>query len=318
MKDAVLNILKQQNGAFISGERLANILHLSRAAIWKNIASLRRDGYEIIAITNRGYALKHAPYTLSQQEMQALLQTTVFGHPLMVLEETTSTFDAIRKYPVQEGLTVAAKRQTSGRGRLGRGWTAEPGGIYFSFYLTPRMEPQNAPFVTLQCALAICRSVQKIADCAIKWPNDLVIDGKKICGILTQTSIALDAIEYICAGIGINVNLAGFPSDLPNATSLLLETGAPIDENRLLCDCLTELENIFLHTSRADVLAEYKQHCVTLGSEVLVHYVTQQPEVRGTCMDILPDGALQIRLESGELRTVSSGEVSVRGIYGYS
>ena len=97
MKNAVLNILKQQNGAFISGERLANILHLSRAAIWKNIASLRRDGYEIIAITNRGYALKHAPYTLSQQEMQALLQTTVFGHPLMVLEETTSTFDAIRK-----------------------------------------------------------------------------------------------------------------------------------------------------------------------------------------------------------------------------
>lgn len=317
MKERVLELLRRQNGAFISGQRLAEALHLSRAAVWKDISALRKEGYKIAAVTNRGYALECTPDTLSKPEVEGLLQTTQFGRPLYVLEETTSTFDAIRQYPVQQGLTVAAKRQTSGRGRLGRSWTAEPGGIYFSFYLTPDLEPQDAPFVTLQCALAICRAVERYADCAIKWPNDLVLRGKKICGILTQTSVELDTIDYITVGIGINANLTSFPAELRNATSIILETGAPINENQLLCDCLMQLEQVFLHTSREETLADYKPRCATLNSAVQVHYLTSQPDVCGTCTDILPDGTLQIRLDSGEIRTVSSGEVSVRGIYGY-
>lgn len=318
MKEAVLQLLRLQNGKFVSGQQLANTLHLSRAAVWKDISTLRKEGYQIDAVTNRGYALKNTPYTLSKMEMDSLLQTTQFGRPLYILEETTSTFDAIQQYPIQQGMTVAAKKQTSGRGRLGRKWAAEPGGVYFSFYLRPNIQPQEAPFVTLQCALAVCRAVSKLVDCAIKWPNDLILNGKKICGILTQASMELDTIEYISVGIGINANLPGFPEDLPNATSLLLETGVPVNENQLLCDCLMQLEKIFLHTSREDALSEYKQHCVTLGNAVQVHYMTGQPDICGVCTDILPDGALQIQMDSGEIRTVSSGEVSVRGIYGYS
>lgn len=318
MKYEVLKLLKQQNGAYISGERLAEMLQLTRAAIWKNIAALKSEGYDIQAVTHRGYALRGTTRGLSAPEVEGMLQTAVFGRPFYLFDQVTSTFDAIREFPVQQGLTVAAKQQTNGRGRLGRKWEAHKGGIYFSFYLTPNIEPQEAPFITLQCALAIRRAIGKITDCAIKWPNDLVVGGKKICGILTQTSIALDAIEYICAGIGINANLEAFPSELPNATSLLLETGAPVDENDLLCSCLTELEAVFLHTSHAEALAEYKRHCVTLGREVRVHFITGQPDVCGRCTDILMDGSLQIQEPEGTIRTVKSGEVSVRGIYGYS
>lgn len=317
MKYEVLKLLKQQNGAYISGERLAELLHMTRTAVWKNIAALKSEGYDIQAVTHRGYALRSTTRGLAAPEVEGMLQTAVFGRPFYLFDQVSSTFDAIRQFPVQQGLTVAAKQQTNGRGRLGRGWDAKPGGIYFSFYLNPRIEPQEAPFITLQCALALQRAVGEVADCAIKWPNDLVVGGKKICGILTQTCIALDAIEYICAGIGINANLESFPSELPNATSLLLETGTAIDENRLLCKCLAELEDVFLHTSHTGALAEYKRRCITLGREVRVHYITGQPDVCGRCTDILMDGSLQVEEPDGTIHTVKSGEVSVRGIYGY-
>lgn len=253
---------------------------------------------------------------LNEKDLSELLRDSKIGKPLYFFDTVTSTFDKIKEYPRLEGLTVAAARQTSGRGRLGRSWSSEEGGVYFSFNLTPDVSPEEATFATITCALGAIRALKRYGDCRIKWPNDIVMNKKKICGILTTMGARGEKLDYICVGIGINVNKDFFDESLPHASSIKLETGREQNENIILASVLKEIEKIYTTYTNEDILKEYTKNCITTGSKVTVHYTDSRGDFAGICTGITENGSLVVQGKDTTV-TVSSGEVSVRGIYGY-
>lgn len=312
-KTNILDILRA-DGGYVSGEAISARLGITRSAVWKSIAALKKDGFAITAVTNKGYKLDGESARLNEDSARALLDTEFLGRPLYLFDTVSSTFDKIAEYPRTHGLTVAAKVQTNGRGRLGRDWKSDSGGVYFSFNLMPMIPPSEVTFITVICALGTVKALSQYGDCRIKWPNDIVLNGKKICGILTTMSICEGETEYVCVGIGINADKTDFEG-LPNATSIKNETGRACDENKLLTDVLKSIEKEYMR-GRDAVLDEYKKYCITLGSTVAVHYADGRESFVGKCTGITDDGALTVT-DGTSTVTVSSGEVSVRGLYGY-
>lgn len=253
---------------------------------------------------------------LSKKDLSELLCDSKIGKPLYFFDSVTSTFDKIKEYPRLEGLTVVAKKQTSGRGRLGRSWSSEEGGVYLSFNLTPDASPEEATFTTITCALGVVKALKKYGDCHIKWPNDIVMNKKKICGILTTMGASGENLDYICVGIGINVNKDSFDESLPHASSIKLETGKEQNENTILASVLKSIEEVYTSYTKEDILKEYTENCITIGSTVTVHYTDSRGDFIGLCTGITDNGSLVVQGKENTV-TVSSGEVSVRGIYGY-
>lgn len=312
-KDEVLKLLKNSGGEYVSGEKISRELNITRTAVWKAINSLRSEGFTISSATNKGYRLAVEGVHLSRAALSAR-KKTVIGGELHFFESVTSTFDKLAEFEPKEGLTVIAAQQTSGRGRLGRNWDSGRGGVYFSFMLLPPIDADTAPFITLICALAVQRALSEYTDCKIKWPNDIVCGGRKLCGILTKTSLTENEVENVCVGIGINVNNGGFGGELANATSLKEICGHEIDENKLFERVAAELDRAYYRESRADVLSDYKMVCANLGKHITVHYANGKRDIPGVCTDILPDGSMNVDTENGTIN-VNSGEVSVKGIY---
>jgi BirA family biotin operon repressor/biotin-[acetyl-CoA-carboxylase] ligase len=242
------------------------------------------------------------------------LETEFMGKPLYIFDTVSSTFDKIAEFPRTEGLTVIAHRQTNGRGRLGRSWSSDEGGIYMSFNLTPSLSPKDASELTIPCALGVAKALRRYGDCKIKWPNDIVLNGKKICGILSTMGISDGKTDYVCVGIGINTNQTEF-SDLPNASSIRILTGNMCNENQIICDILKNIEKEYI-SDKKSVLEQYKNYCLTLGSTVTVHYCDDREDFQGECIDITESGLLVVKNDDNTIY-VSSGEVSVRGLYGY-
>lgn len=255
-------------------------------------------------------------FEISEYHISSALKTKVLGKPLYFFDTVTSTFDKISEYPRIEGLTVVAKEQTAGRGRLGRSWSSDKGGVYFSFNLTPDITPEEATFATVTCALGTLKALDKYGKCAIKWPNDIVMNGKKICGILTTMGASSQKLEYICVGIGINVNKDCFDKTLPHASSIKTETGKIQNENEVLASVLASIENVYTTYSKQDILREYAENCITKDSIVTVHYTDNRGDFQGKCLGITESGSLVVQ-KGKETVTVNSGEVSVRGLYGY-
>lgn len=247
------------------------------------------------------------------------LNTNYLGKSLHVYESVTSTNDVIRDFPRENGLTIIAKSQTNGRGRLGRSWASDDGGIYMSFMLTPPFEVADAPVITIIAGLSVCMAIEKLIHCHIKWPNDIVINGKKVCGILAQGIASNGQTDTVIVGIGVNANTKEFASEIENtATSIGLECRKEIDENALICDILDNFENIYYNYDLTSIIDIFKEKCITLNSEVTVHFHSGKDDIKGVCTDILPDASLEVTTANGERICVSSGEVSVRGIYGYA
>ena len=247
------------------------------------------------------------------------LNTNYLGKDLHVYECVSSTNDVIREFSHQNGLTVIAKSQTNGRGRLGRSWLSTGGGIYLSFMLTPPFKVLEAPIITIIAGVAVCLAIEKLAPCHIKWPNDIVINQKKVCGILVQGFASGGKTNGVIVGIGVNANTKDFADDIKNtATSINLECGRVIDENGLICDILENFEKLYHNTDKNLVMDIFKKKCITLNSEVAVHFHLRNGDIKGICTDILPDATLEVTTDNGEKIRVSSGEVSVRGIYGYA
>ncbi len=247
------------------------------------------------------------------------LNTNCIGKPLYVYESVSSTNDVIRRFERENGLTVIAKSQTNGRGRLGRSWTSDEGGIYMSFMITPPFEIEEIPVITIIAGLSVCLSIEKFVPCRIKWPNDIVINGKKVCGILAQGISSEGKTDAVIVGIGVNANTKSFSGDIENtATSIVIECEKDVDENTLICDILENFEKLYYITDKAKVMDIFKQKCITLNSEVTVHFHSGKDDIKGVCTDILPDASLEVTTDKGEKICVSSGEVSVRGIYGYA
>ena len=228
-----------------------------------------------------------------------------------------------------EGTLVVAEEQTAGKGRRGRGWASEPGiGIWMSLILRPQLKPQQAASVTLVAAMAVAKGIRECCglETGIKWPNDVVINGKKVCGILTETSSEPDYIHYAVPGIGINANTPEFPEELRDrATSIYLETGKKTDRNALIAAVMNAFSDYYrryLETADLSLLKdEYDAMLVNMNREVLILYgmvedADPEKSEKGVAKGIAPSGALLVETEAG-LKEVLSGEVSVRGVYGY-
>ena len=320
-KEDVLSLLEHAD-APVSGEQMCKTLGISRAAVWKAIESLRADGYDIEAATRRGYRLCTHP--LSQQTLEELLSGESWLSRLIVLPEVDSTNNYLKTLAADgapDGTAVLSRKQTAGRGRRGRSFLSEPGGLYLSFLLRPHEPAQALLHLTALAGLCVCNAVEAVTgmQAGIKWPNDPVLNGKKLCGILTELSMSLETQEpeYVVIGIGINCNQAAFPPELDMATSLRIETGASVDVNAIAAALLRELHRMreeFLSRKDAWVQA-FSEKCLTVGKDIQILRNGEAAQAKAT--GIGPDAELLVEYPDGRTGAVASGEVSVRGLYGY-
>ena len=324
MRTEILKILKSEEG-YVSGQELCGLLGVSRTAVWKAVQQLQTEGYEIEAKRNRGYRLTEGKDVFTATEIKSLLNTKRVGQNLVFLESVDSTNNEARRRAEQgapDGTLVVALEQSAGKGRRGRSWVSAPGGgIWMSLLLRPEFMPENASMLTLLAAMAVQTGIRQAAgiEGQIKWPNDVVLDGKKVCGILTEMSTEMECIRYVVIGIGINVDICEFPEEIRQvATSIRLCTGKTVRRARLAAAVAEAWEYYyekFLETMDLSLLMEeYNRMLVNIGGEVKV--LAPKGDYTGVSRGINEKGELLV--ETGEgISTVMSGEVSVRGIYGY-
>jgi BirA family biotin operon repressor/biotin-[acetyl-CoA-carboxylase] ligase len=315
--DAKILSALRANQDGVSGADLAEQLGITRAAIWGRIEELRRLGYEIEAGPHFGYRLVlHADDLLAR-----LGKTKVIGRDIRVFEQTTSTNDVIEKLArdgVKEGAVVFAESQTKGRGRLGRKWIS-PGrkGLWFSVLLRPDLRPQETTQLTVASVTALRRAIQSETGLhpEIKWPNDIVIGGKKVAGILTELSAELDRVRHVILGIGVDVNLGAgeFPPELRKlATSLKIESGRAISRAELATAILRELDADYARICGggfAEVADEWQEHCKTIGRQVTIQIGERR--IRGRAESLDDDGALLLRTDHGRLERITGGDVTL-------
>jgi BirA family biotin operon repressor/biotin-[acetyl-CoA-carboxylase] ligase len=328
----MLTLLRKAAGAYVSGEQAARQLGLSRTAVWKAVDALRSDGYAIEARTGLGYRLTAAPNVLTEAEIRTFLGPTgTVGREILCLDEVDSTNTWAKRLALSgasDGTVAAANYQSAGRGRLNRAFQSPRNqGVYLTALLRPELPPQRLLPATALCAVAVRRAIQKTTGLQpqIKWANDLVIGGKKLCGILTEMSLEGESgsVQYLVMGIGVNV-LQGPEDFSPEvrtmATSLRMELGASVSRPELAAAEIQELDGLYtaLRTGEtAQYLEEYRRSCVTLGREVqLLRADGTREHVRA--LDIDEDFGLVVRGDGGREFTVRSGEASVRGMYGYA
>lgn len=325
MKTEILRCLKEAKD-YISGQELCERLGVSRTAVWKVIRQLQEEGYEIEAVRNRGYRLVESGDVLSQAELESLIKTETAGRRVTYFDQVDSTNNEARRLAEQgapDGTLVVAELQTSGKGRRGRSWTSPPGtGIWMSLILRPDFAPLHASMLTLAAAMAVETGIRQATglDCRIKWPNDIVLEGKKICGILTEMSTEEDCIRYVVIGIGINVNIREFPEEIrETATSLVLVSGEQVRRAPIVAAVIEAWERYygrFKETLDMSLLkSEYNARLVNREREVKV--LAPKGDYCGISRGINDRGELLVELEDGQVREVISGEVSVRGVYGY-
>ena len=325
MKAEILQMLRE-SGDFVSGQELCERFAVSRTAVWKSIQQLQKEGYQIEAVTRKGYRLEGVPDTVAAAEVESLLRTQWIARPVKYFEQITSTNQYAKQMGEEdapEGMLVVADCQTKGRGRSGRSWATPPGkNIAMSLLLRPPLAPERISMVTLVMGMAVACACRKLyaLPVQIKWPNDVVIGGKKLCGILTEMSTEITAVSYIVIGTGINVNMTQFPEELiSTATSLVLELGREVNRAELIACVMEEFEG-FYQTFLADgdlrsLRGSYNDLLANRDRGVRV--LEPGHEYDGTAEGIDDRGQLLVRLEDGSVNAVYAGEVSVRGIYGY-
>lgn len=315
MDDKILNIFRASNGEFISGEEISEKLKISRAAVWKHIEQLRKEGYEITGEPHVGYRLIGLPDRLIPDEISYHLGTKIMGKEIYSYESTDSTMDIAHRLAQSgspEGTVVFSEGQAKGRGRMGRQWLSPKGkGIYFSFLLKPKVAPNEAPKITLMAAVAVARAIRTATDLSalIKWPNDILIAGRKICGILTEMSAEVNTVRYLILGIGINVNTD--KEHLPKgASSLKIESGRNITRLELAKELLREMEkqyHRFKTKGFEEIITEWRALSYMFGERVKV--TCQDKRIEGYAVDIDQNGALVVRMDNGFAQHIMAGDV---------
>ena len=311
----------------VSGQELCEKLGVSRTAVWKVIKQLQAEGYDIEAVTNKGYRLLSYPNILSGSELMSRMNTKWAGQRVYYRKETESTNEDA-KYLAEEGMEhgslVVADSQTGGRGRRGREWISPPGeAISMSLLLRPDFSPNKAPMLTLLMAVSVAEVISGLYQdlkVSIKWPNDVLVSERKVCGILTEMSAEPDFIHHVVIGVGINVNQTYFPKEVEDiAISLRMAHGEMLDRAQIIVGIMDYFEYYYgIFAERLDVsdfVNIYDSYLVNRGREVRV--LDPKGEYEGVAEGINDKGELIVHLKDGSVRTVASGEVSVRGIGGY-
>lgn len=324
MKREILAILRERNG-FVSGQELCSVFSVSRTAVWKAVNQLKAEGWQIESVQNRGYRLTGAPDALTEETIGGRLHTAWAAKTLYCLDTVDSTNNYAKKLGEEgapHGTLVTAEVQEAGKGRRGRVWKTPRGSsIAMSLLLRPSLQPELASQLTLVMGLAAAKAFRELTglDAGIKWPNDVVIRGRKLCGILTEMSTEMLSIHYVVIGIGINVNMTEFPEDIRNvATSLALECGKTVDRAAVAALCMDYFEKYYDAFAAAGDLtglrADYEELLVNRNEKVCV--LEPGHEYTGIARGIDSRGELLVETEEGT-KAVYAGEVSVRGVYGY-
>lgn len=327
-REKVLSLLLEHPSESLSGEAMSRTLGVSRAAVWKAIEALRQEGYVIISAPNRGYQLESAPDRVREGELTGPLAGCLVGSTLACLDTIDSTNTECKRRAMAgapEGLVVLAEEQTGGRGRLGRAFQSPKGcGLYLSALLRPKLEPAEAADFTAWVAVAVCDGIQAVCGVRprIKWTNDIVLNGKKLVGILTELGLESEtnSLQYLVTGIGINVNhrTEDFGVDIQNvAISLAQALGHPVRRSRLAAEIIRALDRMYADFPRnkEEYLEKYRADCLTPGNQVqLITPITRQ---EAFAVGIDDQFRLVVELPDGTRKALSAGEVSVRGMYGY-
>ncbi len=340
MKYVILKLLKQAAPDYVTGAELGDRFGVSRTAVWKYIGELRQEGYLIEAASKKGYRLISSEGLMNPFEITNNLGTRIVGREVLCYETLPSTNMQAAKLAAEgceEGLAVIAFEQTRGRGRLGRSWESPPDkGIYMSVVLRPPMAPAETQIFTLAAAVAAVKAIYNVTGLktGIKWPNDIVAGGRKICGILLEMNSEADRVNHIVLGIGINYSQTArdFPDELQDRASSVImalkeSENLSCDENiessnagrlALVRAVLRELDEVLLDVfngNNGSILDSWREYSATLGREV--RFALRDVEFTGIAEDITDDGRLVVSCNDGIRRELVSGEVSVRGIYGY-
>lgn len=318
-------MLRESND-YVSGQQLCEKLGVSRTAVWKAINQLKEEGYQVEAVRNRGYHIVESPDVISKEEIVSMIDTNWAGQEVYYYNITDSTNIRAKQLGDEgapHGTLVTADQQSAGRGRRGRGWESPPGcSVYMSILLRPDIPPVKAPMLTLVMALSVAGSLKDCTglDVQIKWPNDIILNGKKLVGILTEMSTEIDYINHVVIGVGINVNMEYLPEEIQDkATSLRLETGHVVRRSELIASTMKQFERyygLFLESRNLESMREeYNRLLVNRGKEVRI--LGGKEEYNAVALGINSEGELLVRREDGSEEAVFAGEVSVRGVYGY-
>lgn len=324
----ILKLLKRAKNQYVSGEELSSIFGMSRTAIWKRIDSIKEEGFIVEAVTKKGYRLIkkdtsadiNAPY--GKLAVQSEITGSVMGHNFKFLRETDSTNSVLKKMAAEnapEGTVVLADIQNAGRGRRGKAWMSAPGlGIWMSILLRPNLHPSSVQTLTLAASVAVMIALEPmgIKGLGIKWPNDILINRKKVCGILTELSAEAEKVEWVILGIGLNVNhsKSDFPHDMASiATSLRMNINTGLNRSLIAANIINEVEKVyqgFIEKGSSWVVDEWKKRNITLGKTIDV--ISQTGSFSAEAFDITTEGKLIVKDDDGKVHEVLSGEISIR------
>lgn len=332
MKSEILRILRAAGNECVSGQSLCEAFGVSRQAVWKNITQLKDKGFEIESISNKGYKLKSEPDIINSPAIESYLPKNCICKKVETFETIDSTNTKAKQLAEKgeaEGTLIISDEQTAGKGRRGRNWCSKKGAnVFMTLLIRPKIEPKYLSGITLLAAMSVATAIKEVCEteAKIKWPNDIVLNKKKICGILTEMSSEMNYVNYAVIGIGININDDEIPQEIrQNASSIYLETGRKTNRNELAAKVVEKFGDYykkFLETKDLSAFTdEYNSMLISMNKEVKVLYgmaETAKPEdeEKGIARGIDRDGALLVETEDG-IKSIVSGEVSVRGLYGY-
>lgn len=320
IREKLLTMLLENKDTYISGQMISEKLGCSRTAVWKHISELKKEGYEVEGLQKRGYRLISTPNNIRPHDIRSNLNTKFIGQKIVFQEVVTSTQELAQKLAqegAKEGTVVVAEQQSKGRGRLGRAWESPKGtGIWMSLIIRPNIPPFQAPQLTLLTAVAIVQGIKKATgiSCEIKWPNDILINGKKIVGILTEMQAESDRIQSIIIGIGMNVNTTSFPDDLKQkATSLLIENdGKEIRRAQLLQAIFEQFEILYheyLKNGFEVIKLRWESYAVSLGKFITARTLTG--EITGYAKGITDQGVLLLEDQEGKIHEIYSADIEI-------
>ncbi len=318
-KSEVLEILIKKDSEFVSGQFLASELRISRNSVWKAIESLKNDGYNILAVRNKGYFLKAKNDIISKAGIESYISDKQYFN-IEVYDEIDSTNTRCKKYAnegAKEGRVVVSKLQTAGRGRFQRSfYSPSDTGVYFSFILRPEINADKTNLITTIAAIAVCRAIKKSfnIDAKIKWVNDIFINNRKVCGILTEANFSLEnsLIESVVVGIGLNIYMPkdDFPKEIEKTAGYILENQITDARNKLVANILNEFLEIFTEYDKDKISKEYKNYSFIINKDV--YLIKQNEKIKVRVIDINNENQLIVKYENGEIQALNSGEISIK------
>jgi BirA family transcriptional regulator, biotin operon repressor / biotin---[acetyl-CoA-carboxylase] ligase len=323
LKKVILSLLKENENDFVSGQDISDKLGVTRTAVWKYINQIKDEGYKIESLSKKGYRLISSPDILTLEEIEPYLNTNLIGRNIIhfdSIESTNSKAKQLADKGEAHGTVVISEEQTKGRGRLGRSWTSPKyKGVFMSIILRPGLSPVDAAKLTQTAAAAVVKATNALGiSTCVKWPNDIVLNHKKVCGILTEMNAELTRINYVVVGLGINVNTEEFEfgEDIKDiATSLKIQTKTSVNRKELVAGILNNFEHLYTRfIDDNDIEASInicRENSAIIGKKIMI--INREKNTEATAINIDDEGRLLVEYTDGKQESLISGEISIRG-----